>query len=89
VELTKLTGPPHLWWMVGNGVVPDAMVFMTRSEDHVKQFFPSGFGMPFPGVGAALPTDYVDLHGVCASVGDTVEFFLTLYYTPADAPQPK
>jgi hypothetical protein len=84
IELTKLSGPPHLWWMIGNGSVPDAMVFMSRLEDHVKQFFPSGIGMPFPAVGAGLPTDYIDLHGSCTSAGDTVQFFLTLYYVPAD-----
>src|SRR5262249_40283060 len=66
VELTKLLGPEHLWWMVGNGSVPDAMVFMGRSQDHVQQFFPPGFGMPFPAVGTGMPNDYIDLHGVCA-----------------------
>jgi hypothetical protein len=88
-ELTKLSGPPHLWWMVGNNSVPDAMIFMSRAEDHAKQFFPPGLGMPFPAVGNGLPTDYIDLHGACASAGDTVQFFLTLYYVPTDGPQAK
>jgi hypothetical protein len=26
--------------------------------------------------------DYIDLHGVCASAGEPVQFFLTLYYAP-------
>jgi hypothetical protein len=82
VELTKILGPPHVWWMVGNGSVPDAMVFMSRLEDHVKQFFPAGLGMPFPAIGNGMPNDYIDLHGVCASAGEKVQFFLTLFYVP-------
>jgi hypothetical protein len=85
VELTKLLGPRHLWWMVGNGAVPDAMAFMSASEDHVKQFYPSGFGMPLPAVGTGRPNDYIDLHGLCANAGEPVQFFLTLYYAP-DSP---
>ncbi len=83
VELTKILGPPHIWWMVGNDAVPDAMIFMSRSEDHVKQFFPAGLGMPFPAIGQGLPKDYIDLHGVCATAGETIQFFLTLYYAPS------
>ena len=85
-ELTEFSGPSVNWMMMGNGFVPDAMLFLGSGMRHGLHEFAAGSGMPVPAKGQAGPSEYFDLHGSCAKNWywpwrSKISMMYTLYYT--------
>jgi hypothetical protein len=85
IELTKISGGPTLWFMAGNNIIGDTMIFLGPGENHGRHDFPAGMKMPMP---AAAPDAegqkrYLDLHGACDGTlrPNDVRVFYTIYYT--------
>ncbi len=85
-ELTEFSGPSVDWMMMGNGIVPDAMLFLGMGMRHGLHDFAAGSGMPVPAKGQSGPTEYFDLHSSCPKKwywpwGAKISMMYTLYYT--------
>lgn len=80
ISLIKVAGGTALWFMAGNGYVPDAMAWLKPGETFGSHHFPAGMGMPFPSSVGAPSNAYLDLHGGCTG-GGTFAIHYTVYYT--------
>lgn len=74
---------PHDFFMVGNNLTPDPMLWLAANELHRREIYPYGYGHPFPAKFEALPSNYIDLHGRCFG-GGRVRMKLTLHYIVND-----
>lgn len=79
IELTKIQGGPTQFWMAGNNIVGDAMLWLGSNEDHGRHDFPPGATMPMMGKADATDLSYIDLHGACLG-GGPVAIYYTVYY---------
>jgi hypothetical protein len=74
------------WFMVGSTMLPDPTIWLAPGETHARQFYPVGYGQPWPPKQEKIETGYgamLDIHGVCKD-GGRITIYLTVYYTPAN-----
>jgi hypothetical protein len=93
IEIVMLPGAPgapipaHTWWMPGNNVDGDTMLWVPADQIRAVNFFPPGREFRFPGIGNENNMTYVDLHGSCAA-GQWATIMYTIYYVNAPPPAP-
>ena len=80
VELLDMTpADGHGWWMVGNNMQGDPMVYMSASENRVSNWYPAGASWRVPPMSDDTPLTYIDLHGLCKA-GAWATLMVTFYY---------
>jgi hypothetical protein len=80
-------GHDNSWFMVGSTMLPDPVIWLAPGESHIRQFYPVGYGQPWPVREDHFESQYgamLDIHGVCKD-GGRVTLYLTIYYVPAGA----
>lgn len=80
VEITQISGGPSVWWMAGNNIVGDAMMWIGPGGKHGRHDYPAGTGSQIMPSSQQTSLSYLDLHGACTG-GGAVSLFYTIYYT--------
>lgn len=90
IGVARYSNERQSWFMIGSGIhsQPDAMLWLAPGETHSLRLWPAGTGQIWPSKAGALHSKYediLDVHGLCFG-GGPVKIFLTIYYTPLNAP---
>jgi hypothetical protein len=85
IEMQKISGGPHTWFMIGNNAQGDVAGRMNFDKNEARVEYPAGMLSVFPSAGTARPSDYIDLHGSCTG-GGAVNIWVDIYYVEADGP---
>jgi hypothetical protein len=69
-EMTKATGEPHSYFMVGSGIIADGFLWMPSERNNARVLFPAGTGHPWPSKQESeaqrrAVNDVIDIHGSC------------------------
>lgn len=77
-EMTKVSGDPHNFFMIGSGIQPDGFLWMAPDRNNARILFPAGVGHPWPTkqeseAQRGTYNDIIDIHGSCAPAVQPVQ----------------